>query len=97
MGAAMGASTAATLADDGERCASSWAWRAPKRWTPGLITGVAAEPSGAWAPPLERFFYLDAANAPQGPISRAPPEELFRAGMLKTGVTAWVRYGALDS
>ncbi len=125
MGAAMGASTAATLADDGERMREIMGLAgtkalgagktlanqgrmlvektAAKLQESGLNTGMPPEPMRSVGP-AEEFSYLDATNAPQGPVSRAQLEELFRAGkigaetnVLKTGGTGWVRYGALDS
>ena len=121
----MGASTAATLADDGERMREIMGLAgtralgagktlasqgrmlvektASKLQDAGLNAGAQAEPMRSVGP-AEQFSYLDAANLPQGPISRAQLEELFQAGkidsdtnVLKTGGTGWVRYGALDS
>ncbi len=125
MGAAMGASTAATLADDGERMREIMGLAgtkalgagktlanqgrmlvektASKLQESGLNTGAPVEPMRSVGA-AEQYSYLDGANLPQGPISRAQLEELFHAGkinadtnVLKTGGSGWARYGALDA
>lgn len=125
MGAAMGASTAATLADDGERMREIMGLAgtkalgagktlanqgrmlvektASKLQESGLNPGVPVEPMRSVGS-AEQYSYLDGANLPQGPISRAQLEELFQAGkinadtnVLKTGGSGWARYGALDA
>ena len=69
----------------------------------GLNPGAPVEPMRSVGA-AEQYSYLDGANMPQGPISRAQLEELFHAGKIsadtnasKTGGSGWVWCGALGA